>query len=460
MGEKSGARPKYLVCVRTLALVSGIAGGAGCSSMETGPRGAGGFTGGPIGVSVYDGGFTGTGGYTGGPMGTPPIQDDAGPSDAYDGGMTGVTDVPVTLADGGQNDADGGASGDRDGPGRLRVAKSEAAVPGGAEPMSWMESEARRRLRRAGGIRRKGNDLAFDRAAYSAPALARAERLWTVRQVAEEDSVLIYAEVLLMGARAGISRATRAVLVGMAQDEARHGEICRGVVAALSSGGGTTATRPSAASAPRASARPVEELFLRQLIFGNCMTETLNVSRLVDMTEIATDPFMREALRQLLADEVKHAAFGYQLLEEWRPWLALHPDAVRAIDAFLPRAFCQLERDLSGVGAPSDGYGPEDAALGSPDPAKLAEVFFHTVEEAIVPGLDRFGFAASAAWAARGRQPDSATSAGADGARDAITAARAPRTAPTASRSSGHRRGSRRRRPGPRRSFPATGDTR
>ena len=111
MGEKSGARPKYLVCVRTLALVSGIAGGAGCSSMET-PEGAGGFTGGPIGVTVYDGGFTGTGGYTGGPMGTPPIQDDAGPSDAYDGGMTGVTDVPVTLADGGQNDADGGASGD------------------------------------------------------------------------------------------------------------------------------------------------------------------------------------------------------------------------------------------------------------------------------------------------------------------------------------------------------------
>ncbi len=298
--------------------------------------------------------------------------------------------------------------------GRLPVVKSEAAVPGGAEPISWMEGEAQRRLRRAGGIRRKENALAFDRAAYGPPALARAERLWTVRQVAEEDSVLIYAEVLLMGARAGISRATRAVLVGMAQDEARHGEICRGVVAALSSGG-TMATRPAAAPALRASARPVEEVFLRQLIFGNCMTETLNVSRLVDMTEIATDPFMREALRQLLADEVKHAAFGYQVLEEWRPWLALHPDAVRAIDAFLPGAFRQLERDLSGVGAPTDGYGPEDAALGSPDPAKLAEVFFHTVEEAIVPGLDRFGFAASAAWAARGRQPDSEIKAGAAG---------------------------------------------
>ncbi len=100
MGEKSGARPKYLVCVRTLALVSGIAGGAGCSSMET-PRGAGGFAGGPIGVSIYDGGF----------MGTRPIQDDAGPSDglAYDGG---VTDVRAILVDGGENDADGGASDD------------------------------------------------------------------------------------------------------------------------------------------------------------------------------------------------------------------------------------------------------------------------------------------------------------------------------------------------------------
>jgi hypothetical protein len=282
---------------------------------------------------------------------------------------------------------------------------AKSSTTGGAGgAVSWMETEARRRLARAGTIRRK--KAAFDSGAYGPAALARAAHLWSERQIAEEESVLVYVEVLLVGARAGASRAAQAVLLGMAQDEARHGEICRDVLSALA-GGGPIPEGRRARPAPPPSERSAEETFLRQVIFGNCMTETINVARLVDLTERATDPFMHEALRQLFGDEVKHAGFGYQLLDEWRPWLSRHPDARRALDAFLPRAFFQLERDFGGVGANRDGYGPEDAALGSPDPATLGEVFFRTVEEAIVPGLEQLGFAARSGWSGRAPQPGS-----------------------------------------------------
>ena len=128
----------------------------------------------------------------------------------------------------------------------------------------------------------------------------------------------------------------------------------------------------------------------------------MNVARLVDASEHACDPFLREALLALLTDEIRHARFGFVLVTEWVPWLHAHPDTVRALDAFLPEAFAALDRTLSGVGAPPEGYGDDDRALGSPDPARLPETFHVTVEQAIVPGLDRLGLAASAAWRARG----------------------------------------------------------
>jgi hypothetical protein len=100
-------------------------------------------------------------------------------------------------------------------------------------------------------------------------------------------------------------------------------------------------------------------------------------------------------------DEIRHARFGFVLLAEWAGWLGAHPDTVRALDAFLPGAFVALEKALSGVGASANGYGDDDRALGSPDPARLPETFYVTVEQAIVPGLDRLGLAASLAWRSR-----------------------------------------------------------
>jgi hypothetical protein len=85
MGRKSGEVPKYLVCVRTLALVGGItaagATAAGCSSTET-PTATDAkqdvYDGGVIGVAIYDGGHMGVAPYDGGALGALAIPPDAG----------------------------------------------------------------------------------------------------------------------------------------------------------------------------------------------------------------------------------------------------------------------------------------------------------------------------------------------------------------------------------------------
>ena len=261
--------------------------------------------------------------------------------------------------------------------------------------VAWMATEAERRRRAANRRRRVA---AFDPAPYSSSALERARRLWTARTTAEHESALIFAGLMPFALEAGASVDVQMVIAGMAEDEMRHALICAEVARAL----GTEPPGPAAPPVFPRSTRPIAEQFLRHVIFGNCLTETVNVARLVDASEHARDPFFRDALLALLTDEIRHARFGFVLVTEWAPWLLVHPDTVLALDAFLPEAFAALEKALSGVGAPRDGYGDDDRALGSPNPAHLPDTFYVTVEQAIIPGLDRLGLAASAAWNARG----------------------------------------------------------
>jgi hypothetical protein len=220
--------------------------------------------------------------------------------------------------------------------------------------------------------------------------------LWTVRAAAEQESALIFAGMLPLALEAGADLDTQTVILAMAEDEIRHAAICTEVARCL----GGNPTPPAPPAMPR-NTRPIEEQLLMHVIYGNCMTETVNVARLVDAAENARDAYMRQALEALLSDEVRHARFGFALLGDWAPWLAAHPEALQAMEQSLPHAFAALERTLSGVGAPRSGFGTDDLALGSPDPGGLAEVFYRTVEEAVIPGLERAGFAAGSAWNVR-----------------------------------------------------------
>jgi hypothetical protein len=190
----------------------------------------------------------------------------------------------------------------------------------------------------------------------------------------------------------------------MAHDELRHADLAARAVEAF---GGEAVIRPEPVAPPtRAPDCGPEERALRAVIYGCCLSETINAARFVDTLETTTDRYVHELLRQLLADERMHAHFGYLYLEAWRGWLDAHADVRARLDAYLAYAFAVLERDLGGARRdPAPALEDDERAVGLPDLARLPVTFYATVEGAILPGLERFGFAAAASWKTRSLTP-------------------------------------------------------
>lgn len=233
----------------------------------------------------------------------------------------------------------------------------------------------------------------FDPAPYSAETLERARAQWLFRMESEYRSTATFSALAnqMLAVRADID------LIGttfrMAQDELRHAEIAAEVVRAL--GGVAEADVTDAVPiAEHAGCSPEERVF-RNVIYGCCITETINCARFVDALDTITDPFMRDVNRQLLSDEAVHAQFGFHYLESWRDWLEANPETRAALAKYLQYALGILDEEYQlSSPAPTD----EGRAIGLPDGNRTYEIFHVTMEAAVIPGLERFGIAAGDAW--------------------------------------------------------------
>jgi hypothetical protein len=96
-----------------------------------------------------------------------------------------------------------------------------------------------------------------------------------------------------------------------------------------------------------------------------------------------------------------HGSFGFSYLEAWAPWLEERPDVRASLGRYLRRAFAHAEKARSGLGLPRRVLSTDEIALGIPDPARLPEVFYSTIEGAVLPGLARFDLGAELAWRER-----------------------------------------------------------
>jgi hypothetical protein len=246
--------------------------------------------------------------------------------------------------------------------------------------------------------------FSFDAAAYAPAAVERARAMWLGRMEAEHRSASVFAALLGQLMAAGATIDMEGIVLRMAQDELRHAEVCAEAVTALGGEAVRDVESPVAAIAThgRASA---EECALRNVVYGCCLSETINAARFVDALDTMRDPFLRDVTRQLLSDEALHAQFGYHYLTAWSPWLDEHPEVRTTLARYLQYAFAVLERDLSGRSVPDEALSADEIALGIPDPRRSREVFYATVEGAILPSLERFGVAARSAWDGRSFEP-------------------------------------------------------
>jgi len=253
------------------------------------------------------------------------------------------------------------------------------------------------------GIRRtEALVTTFDAGAYDARAVAVVRDGWSMRMAAEHRSTAVFGALALQLIEANASLDSKLVMFRMAQDELRHTETCGDVVRGL---GGEPEILTDVSVAPLATHRGAspEERALRNVIYTTCLSEMIAVARLVDELESTSDPFLRDATRRLLADEVLHGQFGFHYLEASRDWLEQHGEVVASLGRYLQHAFAVLEAALAGGAPRTRTLTDDERALGMQPAERGREIFYQTIEHAIVPGLERFGIDARTSWRERRR---------------------------------------------------------
>ena len=235
--------------------------------------------------------------------------------------------------------------------------------------------------------------LTFELRRVAPDDLAAARTNWRERMVSEHASARVFSALVGQMMRAGLSAAETRRVAAMAQQELEHGLLCARVLVAL--GGEALAPLPRLDEVPsHADASPLEAV-LRNVISVGCCSETVAVALVGTERELAGPAAVRRVLDRILADEVKHARFGWRLVREIAP--ALSAAEREGIDAYLVDAFAHqvaFHSPFLAMPCASD----EGLAIGAPHGRSNWEIFVRTMNEIVVPGLAHHGFAAARAW--------------------------------------------------------------
>lgn len=233
---------------------------------------------------------------------------------------------------------------------------------------------------------------------------ARALINWRHRMASEHVSARVFAELASQAVRAGLPTAETARIAAMIGQELEHAVLCARVVRAL--GGEARAEAPGELPAvpTHDDVTPLEGL-LRNAISIGCCSETVAVALVGAERELAPCPALADVLGSILADEVKHARFGWRLVDALVP--TLDRRARDRLGGYLVSCF---EHQLA-FHAPFVRWGAatlEAQGIGVPDGPANARTFLDVMTKVTVPGLERVGLPAREAFAAaveRARAP-------------------------------------------------------
>ncbi|MBR58212.1 MAG: hypothetical protein CMH54_09345 [Myxococcales bacterium] len=226
-------------------------------------------------------------------------------------------------------------------------------------------------------------------------------KTWKGRMVNEHISARVFAALVPQMMKSGLPSRWQEEIAGMIQQELRHGRQCAAMVHAL--GGEAVAELPELSQVPEhPDCSPLEGL-LRNIISISCLSETVAVSLIGAEHEDVGPPEMRETLGQILAEEVQHARFGWMVMRETSD--RIPPDMKERLGDYLVGAFKHL-RDHELAALPND-HTPSDEAskVGVCDGNDARALFFDTVEQVIIPGLEEHGLPAGDAWKASYKLP-------------------------------------------------------
>jgi hypothetical protein len=223
--------------------------------------------------------------------------------------------------------------------------------------------------------------------------LEAARKNWTERMTSEHASARVFGSLLGPMMRAGLPADEIRRVAEMAHQEIDHGVLCARVLVAL--GAEPIGELPPLEVVPEHEDASPLEAVLRNIISIGCCSETVAVALVGTERELVGPPAVRRVLDRILADEVKHARFGWRIVGRLAAGLS---NAVRAgIDAYLEDVFSHQIRFHAGffdMPCSTD----RAVAVGAPHGEANWTVFVDTMTEVVVPGLERLGFSSWRAW--------------------------------------------------------------
>jgi len=185
-----------------------------------------------------------------------------------------------------------------------------------------------------------------------------------------------------------------ALLRRAAQDEDRHAGLCAELTIAYGQlAPGEAADAPIA---PRTLG--LRGAVLYEMVAACCITETESVATLATLLAGEAEPRVEKVLREIARDEVVHGRMGWAHLAREA---ALHD--VSFLSAWVPSMLSGTVGDdlFSGAGADPD---PEGLLRHGVLPrSRKKEIFLRTLEEVVLPGLEKFAVdtGPARAWLAR-----------------------------------------------------------
>lgn len=222
-------------------------------------------------------------------------------------------------------------------------------------------------------------------------------RTWLGRMVNEYRSGAVFEHTAKVLARAGCHAQVVDTCLGFAAEERNHGVLCGAVV--VRAGGEARAVVAPEEPFPEHADTTARVAAVRNLISISCMAETVAVALVGDERERMPEGPLRELLTRIWADEIGHARFGWRTVAALLP--ELDADEREAVNAYLPVAFEHLERHELAHLPVAFRAPPRGDEVGLCSGLEARELFYATVEHAVVSGLEALGLPAAEAWSRR-----------------------------------------------------------
>lgn len=216
---------------------------------------------------------------------------------------------------------------------------------------------------------------------------------WRGRMVNEHGSARVFEGLARQFEEAGLGE-LGAEVETFAIEERRHGVLCGAVVEALG-GEAIAEVAPGETYPLHEDVAPLEGA-LRNMLSICCLSETVAVALIGAERIEMPEGELRELLTRIWSDEVGHSRFGWRTLERLAPMLDA---ATRArLGDYLEVAFVHLVEHELGHLPLASRPPPEGVAYGLCSGPDARVLFFDTVAQVIVPGLEAHGIPAEKAW--------------------------------------------------------------